>query len=241
MLKNSIKLTIFFTCLVYASHAMEDDAEEFAIDAETSDWVLIDDEDELQLKQLLEQRKWVLRWAINHGQPKVIKKLLDKDSREKKLEKTKKKFICKHGKKYALETAISQDNLNFVKDLLSKADDISFKADAFALAAYNGKRKITEYLASANPKLFDINTLHILYDLFLKSIKDKSLRPIKIVFNSSLNIEPKQWRKLIEFGVQEAEKEKFVKCSDYLRDKRKNLPEMKGDPVLSEQPVFHTI
>jgi hypothetical protein len=162
-----------------------------------------------------------LKWAIDHGtHPKIIKKL----HRNKKsplsqalcaldLDESRKALIQRH-EGYCFETAMKTDNLNFVKQFLP-SDDPSFNATAFYLAALNRSQKIASYLALDNALITD-DTIHVLYNIFSETFPHRSLESVTIVFRSNLGLKPKQWRKLIKFGMEEAKKYDFVEATDYL-------------------------
>lgn len=195
---------------------MESDEKE-----DRNEWVFIETEEQLQkrleiaeehITQLNQKQKKIIKWASRKGQPKVYKML----GFTQEIDQLQSNFAIKHGASYALEQAVHEDNLNFIKLILSQTTDPSFKAEIFSLAALHGKRKTTSYLAHEYPDLFKQDTLGILYDIFLQAIHDRSLRPLETIFESKLNLKKKELKKLIEYGITQAIEANFTEGKVFL-------------------------
>lgn len=173
---------------------------------------------------LMKANTKALTWAVHHGSPPKMIKLLQPTKKtplaqalcQSDLDEARKALI-KRGGKYCLEDAIASNNLNFVKEFISlDSDDHYFKATAFYLAAMRRSQKIASYLAQDETLFTNHDSIRFLYTIFSEAFEDRALEPITIVFQSNPTLKSKQWKKLIAFGIEEAEKKDFHEAKEYL-------------------------
>jgi hypothetical protein len=190
-----------------------------------------------QILELEQTCATILRWAVNHGSPKPIKILLKKNKEQcsRKLVKSRKKFQARH-QEYSFETAISTGNLNYIKNSIAlhsnngiNNNDNFFNEMAFFLAAVNRSKKTVAYLAQ-NKRIFtDPHSLIHLYTLFSKAAEDQALGIITILFKSNLDLKIKQWKRLIAFGLEKFENQRFVQGITYLKNIMENLKNLENN------------
>jgi len=192
------------------------------VDAIYDEWTIISPGEEpttntiVPVSTLEQQIKNALLWALkNGGPPKVIKKLSSQEVHDQLLAKARSNFINKHGKKFALEAAILQDNLNFIKALLIRSDDHEFIATIFSIAISHGKHKTARYLARTIPHLINQSTLYIIKELIKKTIAEESIRPFKILFKRNFIPDYFHVTHLVNYGLEQSKETNFKRGIDF--------------------------
>ncbi len=228
---------LFFICILGTLESTYLNGMESPEDTESiySKWILLLEDEDYQTDTILplttveKQIRNTLEWTIKKGgPPKIIKKLAPPELHPKLLRKARSNFIQINGKKFALETAILQNNLNFIKALLSQTDDNSFKAMAFSFALLHGKRKTVQFLAHTTPELINQSTMSIVYDLISKTVQEESIRPLKLLFKDITIFDPFQRERIIIYGLQESEKSNFTRGTLFFKKQQQIAEKTQG-------------
>lgn len=237
-----IFLTFFCTNL-FSFQLFAMDSSTVNLDAIYDEWILIptDKEDTITKNivssSLIEQQNnEALTWAVKRGYPpKIIKTLAHPESVARLLCIARSNFARINGKKYALEAAILQDNLNFVKTLLSATNDSEFKAQIGTMAIAFGKRKTLFYIVNSTSDFITLERLPMFFKLIKKAIEDQSKRPLKMIFKHNLIIHHFHYELLVNHGIEQSQQHGFMRGSCFFENLKLK------QTTTNHTPMIHTL